>query len=243
LDDVKERRIEYINKVEGEVVQRLNAEIAYWDAEAGKLYDQVAQGKTNAKLNADRFRERVYDLERRLRLRLEELAQERNIVSKPSTVLGGAWVIPRSMLIDATSGGNKPSISPENRALVESIAMETIMTIEKEFGNVPDDVGSQKIGYDIVSKTPKGNMRFIEVKGRQSGIGTVTVTHNEMVVAANKPNDAYLAVVEVEESKRRVTYFLRWNKQAPGFAVVNHTIHLEKLRQIAEVVLEREIEV
>jgi hypothetical protein len=51
------------------------------------MYDQAAQGKTNAQLNADRFKERVNELERRLRLRLDELAQERNIISKPPTVL------------------------------------------------------------------------------------------------------------------------------------------------------------
>jgi len=70
----------------------------------------------------------------------------------------------------------------------------------------------------------------------------VTVTHNEMVVAANRPNNAYLAVVEVDGNKRRVTYFLRWNKQAPSLADVNLTKQLDKLRQIAEVVLERDIE-
>ena len=64
-----------------------------------------------------------------------------------------------------------------------------------------------------------------------------------MVVAANKPSDAYLAVVEVDGNKRRVTYFLRWNKQTPGFEDVNKTIQLDKLRQIADVALEREIEV
>ena len=243
LAEVKDRRIQHVNKVEGEVVQRLNAEIAYWDAQAGKQYDQAAQGKTNAQLNADRFKERVYDLERRLRLRLEELAQEKSIVSKPPTILGGAWIIPRSMLTEGTLQSGKPSVSPENRALIERIAIETVMDIETGFGNSPEDVGKDKIGYDILSKTPDETMRFIEVKGRQAGAGMVTVTHNEMVVAANKPDDAYLAVVEVDGNKRRVTYFIRWNKQAPGFAVVNNTIHLDKLRQIADIAFERDIEI
>jgi hypothetical protein len=84
-------------------------------------------------------------------------------------------------------------------------------------------------------------MRFIEVKGRQAGVGMVTVTHNEMVIAANKPENAYLAVVEVDGNKRHVTYFLHWNKQTPGFAVVNNTIQLDKLRKTADVVYEKEI--
>ena len=94
----------------------------------------------------------------------------------------------------------------------------------------------------IVSKTKDDTLRFIEVKGRQAGSSTVTVTHNEMITAANKPDDTYLAVVEVDGNKRRVTYYLHWNEQPPGFADINHTIHLDRLRQIADVVLEREIE-
>ncbi|MCL1790893.1 MAG: SNF2-related protein [Peptococcaceae bacterium] len=255
LTEVKDRRLRYVNKVEGEVVQRLSSEIAWWDAEAGKQYDKAAQGKTNARLNADRFKERVYDLERRLRLRLEELAQERNIVSKPPTVLGGAWVVPRAMLNEAISRFGKPSGgnssaetpdtsgTPEGRALIERIAMETIMAIESELGHFPEDVANRKVGYDIVSRISDDTMRFIEVKGRQAGIGMVTVTHNEMVTAANKPDDTYLAVVEVDGNKRSVTYFLRWNTQAPGLADVSHTVQMDKLRLIADVVLEQEIEV
>jgi hypothetical protein len=243
LAEVRDRRIRYVNKVEQEVKKRLNAEIAYWDAQAGKMYDQAAQGKTNAQLNADRFKERVNELERRLRLRLDELAQERNIISKPPTVLGGAWIVPRAMMNEArtASGLARYSFTPEGRELVEQIAVKVIMAIEEGFGNVPEDVGKQKIGYDVVSKTKDENLRFIEVKGRQAGSGSVTVTHNEMVTAANKPDNTYLAVVEVDGNRRHVTYYLHWNKQVPGFADVSHTIELDKLRQVADVVLEKDI--
>jgi superfamily II DNA or RNA helicase len=243
IAEVKDRRARFVDKVEYEVKQRLNAEIAYWDAEAGKMYDQAAQGKTNAQLNADRFKERVNDLERRLRLRLEELAQERNIVSRPPTVLGGAWIIPRSMVNGTVTRGETSPSSPEGRSLIEHIAMETVMSIEESFGNFPEDVGKQKIGYDVASKTKGGTLRFIEVKGRQAGANSVTVTHNEMVVAANKPNDTYLAVVEVDGLRRHVAYYLHWNERTPGFADINHTIELDKLRQVADVVFEIEITV
>lgn len=241
LKEVRDRRIAYVDKVEAEVRKRLNAEIAFWDAQAGKMYDQVAQGKTNAQLNADRFRERVNDLERRLNRRLAELTQERNIISKPPTVLGGAWVIPRAMLTQALSKGTTVSFSTEGRALVERIAMETVMTIEKDFGNSPVDVGAQKVGYDVESRTSDNELRFIEVKGRQAGQGTVTVTHNEMLVAANQPERTLLAVVEVDGPHRHVTYYQNWVQQPPGFADVNHTIELDKLRRVATVAFEKEI--
>ena len=208
--------------------------------ETQKLYWQF-DAKTNAQLNADRFKERVFDLERRLQLRLEELAQERSIVSKPPTILGGAWVVPRHMLNKGEPVDSFHSTSPEARALMEQIAMETVMEIERSLGNFPEDVGKQKIGYDIASKTPDDSMRFIEVKGRHAGVGTVTVTHNEMVVATNNPDNAFLALVEVDGNTRRVTYLLHWNEQAPRHAVVNQTIHLNRMRQSADIVFEKEI--
>lgn len=243
LKEVRDRRVTYVSKVEQEVKNRLNSEIAYWDAQAGKMYDQIAQGKPNAQLNADRFKERVHELERRLNRRLEELAQEKGIVSKPPTVLGGAWVIPRAMLDDIMSTSPAPAFSAEGRALVERIAMEAVMSIEAELGNRPTDVGSQNLGYDVESKTSDDTLRFIEVKGRQVGKGFVTVIHNEMQVAVNKPEQTILAVVEVNGGHRHVVYYKNWMQQAPGFADINHTVELDKLRQIATVVLEREIDV
>lgn len=43
----------------------------------------AARGKSNARLNADRCTDRTNSLEPRLKHRLDELALERNIVSKP----------------------------------------------------------------------------------------------------------------------------------------------------------------
>ena len=121
--------------------------------------------------------------------------------------------------------------------------METVMTIEKDFGNSPVDVGAQKVGYDVESRTSDNELRFIEVKGRQAGQGTVTVTHNEMLVAANQPERTLLAVVEIDGPRRHVTYYQNWVQQPPGFADVNHTIELDKLRRVATVAFEKEIHI
>jgi len=40
---------------------------------------------------------------------------------------------------------------------------------------------------------------FVEVKGRVASAATVTVTRNEVLTALNKPDDFYLAVVEVND--------------------------------------------
>jgi superfamily II DNA or RNA helicase len=240
LKEIKDRRADYVNKVEREVKKRLNAEIAYWDKQAGIMSDQAAQGKPNARLNADRFIERVNDLESRLNQRLAELALERNIVSKPPVILGGAWIVPRATMMAADSPAN--TSTKDGRDEMERIAMETIMEIERELGNTPRDVSRDNLGYDIESKTKGGSLRFIEAKGRQAGNLDVTVTHNEMKTAANSPCKCILAVVLVAEHKRTVIYFTNWINAGPSFAESRRVLDLNKLRIVSCVVLEREIE-
>ena len=43
-----------------------------------------------------------------------------------------------------------------------------------------------------------GKIRFIEVKGRIQGATTVTVSKNEILAGLNKPDEFFLAVVEVD---------------------------------------------
>jgi hypothetical protein len=238
LKEIRDRRIEYVDKVEQEVKKRLNSEIVYWDTQSGIMKDQIAQGKTNARLNAERFQERVNDLELRQKRRLEELSLERNIVPRPPTVLGGAWIIPRSM-VQGLSSGQEYTVA--RRDEIERIAMETVMALELEFKNIPIDVSKDNLGYDIESKTTDRCLRFIEVKGRQAGKKDVTVTHNEMRTASNSPDKCILAVVIIDGNKRSVTYYTNWIDTGPSFAEVNRSLDLNRLRQAAYVIYEEEI--
>ena len=242
LKEIKERRIEYVNKVEQEVKSRLNAEINYWDKRSGEMADQAVQGKPNAAVNAKKFRDLVDTLEIRRNKRLAELVLERNIVSKPPMVLGGAWIVPRSMLPISNIGETSNS-TEEGRDEIERIAMETIMSLERELGFSPRDVSKENPGYDIESKTKDGSLRFIEVKGRAAGHNEVTVTHNEMKVASNKPDNCILAVVIVDEGRRKVILYINWieKSKGPTFAEVNRSLDLNKLRLEAKVVYEKEI--
>jgi hypothetical protein len=242
LKEIRDRRIEYVDKVEREVKNRLSAEIVYWDSQAGIMKDQIARGKPNARLNAERFQERVNDLELRQKQRLEELALERNIVPRPPVVLGGAWIVPRSMVQTPASGQDSRETTADGRDEVERIAMETVMAVERELNNTPVDVSRDNPGYDIESKTAGRVLRFIEVKGRRAGEKDVTVTHNEMRTASNSPDNCILAVVIVDGNRRTVTYYTHWIDAGPSFAEVNRQLNLNRLRQSARVALEREIE-
>ena len=56
------------------------------------------------------------------------------------------------------------------------------MKIERRLGFKPFDREFEKLGYDIESRVPNsGRLRFIEVKGRDAGAETVTVTRNEIL--------------------------------------------------------------
>jgi hypothetical protein len=137
--------------------------------------------------------------------------------------------------LDGNSLGARP------RAAVERAAVDAVMALEAGFGNAPVDVGAQNLGYDVESRAAGGGLRFIEVKGRLAGMGSVTVTHNEMAVAANAPEQSFLAVVEVDGARRHVVYYRHWAARAPGFADVSHTLSLGRLRKVAEVAYEADV--
>jgi hypothetical protein len=81
---------------------------------------------------------------------------------------------------------------------VELAALEAVVAKERELGYEPVDVSDKDLGWDIESRIPgTGKLRFIEVKGRTEGATTVTVTKNEILAGLNKPEDFFLAIVEV----------------------------------------------
>ena len=74
------------------------------------------------------------------------------------------------------------------------------MAAERALGHEPRDVSAAKVGYDVESREAKtGRLRFIEVKGRAGDADTVTVTHQEIRTALNKPDAFILAIVRVRD--------------------------------------------
>ena len=93
-------------------------------------------------------------------------------------------------------------------------------------------MSAEKVGYDIEPVIPgTGNLRFIEVKGRVKGATTVTVTRNEILTALNKPDDFYLALVEVEGEQTTVRYVQHPFKKEPDFAATSVNYDISELIQ------------
>ena len=238
LKEIKERRLPQIDKVEREVEARLKQEIRYWDNRAAVLKEEEKAGK-KTRVNWQNAERRAEDLSDRLQRRMAQIINERAITAAPPTISGGLVVVPQGLLASKSATAIAPGIFSEpsaNRKEVEIAAMEAVMEAEKTLGNVPEDVSAQKVGYDILSFDPATKkQRFIEVKGRADGADTVTVTHNEIIAALNKPDDFILAIVSVDNGFAHEPRYC-WQPFAtkPSFDIISITFNLRELLDRSE---------
>lgn len=241
IQEVRGRRLAWIEKTRAAVKDRLTKEIAYWDHRAAQLKAQEAAGKPGARLNSGEARRRADDLQARLEKRLVELDREAQISALPPVVLGGLLVVPAG-LIAALRGGPAPgAATPVDTQASAARAREIVMAVEQSLGFNPIDRETEKLGYDIESRDPrdgpnKGKLRFIEVKGRVSGAATITVTRNEILYSLNKPEDFILAIVEfLPDDTHRVHYVRRPFQREPDFGVTSVNYSFAELLARAEV--------
>ncbi len=222
----------YLDKLEQAIKERLISEINYWDDQARELRDKD-------KINSERATQRADDFVNRLNRRLEEIALQRKISVAAPVAIGGALIVPRSFF-DSFAKENF-SADAQARSRVEKIAMEAVIQIERELGNLPNDVSDLKCGYDIESAESDGRLRFIEVKGRNSSADEVTVTKNEILTALNLPENFILAIVTVEGNSAHVFYLKTPFTRPPDFNAVSVNYKISALKRQGEIVLEKNI--
>ena len=237
LDEVRSRRLGWIEKAKAAVTDRLTKEINYWDHRAAQLKLQEQAGRPNARLNSMEARRRADDLQGRMQKRLEQLALEAQISAMPPVVLGGLVVVPSGLLAEmaGTTVVTPPSSVDTQAAAAEARA--AVMEIERSLGFEPVDREFEKLGYDIESKCGKtGKLRFIEVKGREATAATITVTKNEILYSLNKPDDFILAIVEFRPDQPHRTHYVRRPFQRePDFGVTSVNYDFAELLAKAEV--------
>ena len=208
ITEVRDRRLNWINKTRAAVKDRLTKEITYWDHRAEQLKLKEQAGKAGARLNSLEARRRADDLQARLQRRLAELDREAQISALPPVVLGGLMVVPLGLVAAMT--GRKVSNQPIDTQVSAARARAIVMDTERALGFAPTDREFEKLGYDIESHvTGTGRLRFIEVKGRVSGADTITVTKNEILYSFNKPDDFILAMVEFLDADTHRVHYLR----------------------------------
>ncbi|MBK9166729.1 MAG: DUF3883 domain-containing protein [Bryobacterales bacterium] len=236
LDEVRKRREDLVTKTMAAVKDRLTKEITYWDHRANQLKDQELAGRTNAKINSGKARQRADELQARLQRRMAELELERQIAPLPPVAIGGSLVIPIGLLKRLLpsriqqSEAAADAVSAEARRQMELLAMQMAMEAERQLGNEPRDVSDAKCGYDIESKVrATGKLRFIEVKGRVADAETVTVTRNEVLTGLNKPDDFILAIGQVEAGEQKLVYIRQPFRREPDFEAESLNYNLQEL--------------
>lgn len=248
FDSMKKQKIEAVNKIQKAVKERLTAAIQYYDYRAVELKQDEAAGKVNAGLNSDKMERRAKELADRMDKRLKELEQEKEISRRPPVIAGGALIVPRGLLNRLMGIPQPEMFSREGRDAIERAAMNAVAAIERELGYMPKDVSAENIGYDIESKIPdaeaKGGstLRFIEVKGRTAGAGTVTVTANEILTALNKPDEYILAIVEVDGDKTATTYIRRPFVGEPDPSMCSANYEIDALRRQGLIEIDRKVQ-
>ena len=229
IGEVRERRLGWVDKTRAAVKERLTKEIAHWYHRAEQLRLQENAGKAGTRLNSGEARRRAEDLEDRLRRRMEQLDREAQLSALPPVVVGGAVIVPMGLLAEV-SGVAAPERAANTQAAAAR-ARAIVMEVERGLGFEPVDREFEHLGYDIESKVPgTGKLRFLEVKGRESGADTISVTRNEVLTALNKPEAYILAIVEfLDEEQQRVHYVRGAFEQEPDWAVVRSEYRMKDL--------------
>jgi hypothetical protein len=242
--EVADRRIAHVDKTLAAVNERLNAEIKFWTDRWEKLKEDERSGK-DVRLNLEKYRRTVTDLEGRLENRKRELQAMRHIISATPVALGGALVVPRGLLRklrgESATDDDLFCADPVARARIERLAMDAVRRREESKGCQVRDVSAEKCGWDISSYPPAVNgiipeARHIEVKGRIKGAATVTLTSSEVRYAVNQADKFVLAIVLVgtNDEVDGPYYVRRSFREELELDVAAVSLKIEKLLMIAE---------
>jgi superfamily II DNA or RNA helicase len=235
FDEVKNRMERIISHSMQAVQDRLVKEINHWTHRALQLEQQVQAGQ-QPRMQPENAKRRAEELTERLQERIKDLEARRHVASNVPLVVGGALIIPQG-LIDKRQGKSVPQWAADAaaRAKVEQLAMQAVMACEQALGHQPEDVSAVKCGWDITSRTPAGDLRFIEVKGRVKGATTVTVTKNEILTGFNQPDKFILAIVLVDGDAADMPCYIKSPfKSEPEFGISSVNYDLAELLSLAK---------
>ncbi len=206
LAAVRARTDARVQRTREAVYRRLTNEINYWDNRVAQLQLDADAGRV-PKMNVDTAQRRADAYAHRLKTRLEALDQERSVSALPPRVVGGAFVVPAGLLAELMPGAVSSAEAPTGDELTkretERLAVEAVLAAERAAGWDPVDMNDERPnhpGFDIRSSRAEGTVtryRYLEVKGRQTGATTVTVSRNEILTSLNEPERWVLALVEV----------------------------------------------
>src|SRR6185437_3240242 len=132
IQEVRQRRLTWIEKTRAAVKDRLTKEIGYWDHRAEDLKAQEQAGKPNARLNSQEARRRADDLQARLQKRMERLELEAQISALPPVVLGGLVVVPAGLISQMTGQALPAATQSVDTQASAARARAIVMEVERQ---------------------------------------------------------------------------------------------------------------
>ena len=152
-----------------------------------KLKEAVSRGVPAAQTKLNNCEHELGELDLK-----RQVAEAKLIKEIENTQLGTVTIYVRAFVT------TPPVEAVQTRTLrdAETIAINTALEYEQNNGAEVKDVSNPNLkkGFDLQSRYPNGEVRYIEVKGR-TGITSVDLTANEWRQAANHRNRYWLYVV------------------------------------------------
>jgi len=153
---------------------------------------------------------------------MAELDRELQLSSDVPVIAGCALIVPAGLL--AAIRGRELR-DADNTQAVAARAREIVMEVERKLGYLPRDCESERLGYDIESRI-RGSASSRSLSGAQ----TITVTHNEILTALNKPDNYILAIVEfLDDGQHHVHYLRQPFRREPDFGTASVDYNIAKL--------------
>ena len=180
----------------------------------GKLmeYEQKALRGTDMSLSIQEERRHLEDLRRRQAARLAEAERAGVLALGAPEILGVAAIVPApasappvTLSVVEGSGGGEPPMRRSDA--VEEAAMAHASAYEQARGWETEDVSAEERGYDLLSRGPGGDVRYVEVKGR-AGVGAVELSENEWL-KAEQLGEAYWLYIVTDALKAPALYLVQ----------------------------------
>ncbi|MGW7572505.1 helicase-related protein [Streptomyces sp. NPDC054765] len=196
LAEVRDRLLPAIDRTRTQVQQRLGQEISYWYAQAGKLEQDLVDGK-KVRHRPEKAREWAEELEARRERRLADLDKDAALQPRPPVMAGCAVVVPTGWLVKHVEAQAEEHsfLTAVDGFETDRRAIGAVLRAERGLGRRPEEMPHNNPGYDIRSLTQDGRLIHIEVKGRRAGADRFYVSRNEILVARNRGAQHRLALV------------------------------------------------
>jgi superfamily II DNA or RNA helicase len=161
----------------------------------GKLmeYEHKASQGVDMSLRIQEERRHLDDLRRRQATRLTE-TERAAVLSLGAPQVVGVAAIVSDKTFEVSKTSKVSGMEMRRRDEIETAAMVCAVDHERARGWQVEDVSAEARGYDLLSRGPDGEMRYIEVKGR-AGVGAVELSANEWLKAEQLGEDYWLYIV------------------------------------------------